>query len=77
MIDLLLAACGAFVLVQVIEWHKIIGLNMKPFSCHVCIAAWLWLPLHFVDGGWFDIPFYMCAAMCIVILLNWLMKRVQ
>lgn len=75
MIDLLLAACGAFVLVQVIEWHKIIGINRKPLNCHVCMAAWLWLPLHFIEAEWFDVPFMMCAAMCLVIALNWVMKK--
>lgn len=72
--DLILAACGGFVLVQVVEWHMILRINFKPFSCHVCMAAWLWLGLHFIPE-WFDIPFYMCAAMCIVIALNWAMKK--
>jgi hypothetical protein len=49
MINVLFSACAAFFLVDVLQWHKRIDLNMKPFNCVPCLASWLGFSITF--GG--------------------------
>ena len=73
--EILLAACGAWVLVNIIQLHLLIKVNRKPLSCHTCLAGWLTLLLTFQDYYWLHIPFMMSASMMIVIFFNYIMKR--
>jgi len=72
----LLAACGAFVFVEVLRLHRMIpGLNRKPFACSVCMSGWFSLLLNFVDY-WLYVPFKMAVAMVITILLTGLINKI-
>jgi len=72
--DILLAACGAFVMVNVIQFHVITGWRFKPFICDVCMAGWFYLILFFCPS-WVDVSFYMAAAMIAARLINYVMKK--
>lgn len=70
MTEILLAACGGWVWVyklQVYKLHK--SLERKPFACAPCMSGWFCLALS-VNQTWYHIPFLMCAAMIVTIVLS-------
>lgn len=67
--DIILSACAAFVLVNVLEWQYLMRINRKPLNCAVCLSGWIFLLLHFLPDQ-YDIPFYMCAAMVSLIIIE-------
>lgn len=73
--EILLAASGAFVFVEMLQLHMVFKVNRKPFSCHVCMAGWFTLLL-FILPGWFEVPFYMCASMMVAAVFKYLMKKI-
>jgi hypothetical protein len=77
MITELLAACGSFVWVYILNipaLHR--WFNRKPFACEVCMAGWFDLCLNAGNTWWMEVPFRMAAAMCITILLTNTLKKV-
>jgi hypothetical protein len=76
MLNELLAACGAFVFVYVLRLHYTFKiLNRKPFACEVCMGGWFALVLN-LNTYWLYIPFKMCLAMVLTILLTAILKRI-
>jgi len=74
MIDILLAACGGFVCVEMLQVHYLLKWNKKPLNCAVCLSGWFAL-LIILLPDWFKVPFYMCAAMMVVVLFTSIMKK--
>ena len=72
--DVILAACGGFVTVNMIQLHVILGWNRKPLNCDVCLSGWFFLLLYFCPG-WLDVPFYMAGAMIGGKIINFFMKK--
>lgn len=72
----LLAAAGAFVFVNVLQFHRMIkALNRKPFACEVCMGGWFALVLDF-GQYWLTVPFKMALAMVFTIVLTKLIKTI-
>lgn len=71
----LLAACGAWVFVNVLALHRMFEvLNRKPFACETCMAGWFTLILAFGDY-WLYMPFRMAVSMIIAIFLTALIRK--
>ena len=71
-----LAACGAFVFVYILQLHRIFKvLDRKPFNCEVCLAGWFSLILN-LGSYWLTVPFKMSAAMVLAILITAIIKKV-
>jgi hypothetical protein len=68
----LLAICGAFVVVEVLQLHVVLRINRKPFNCSVCLAGWFTLLLYLLP--FLKPPFLMASAMVGIIALNKLIK---
>lgn len=73
--EILLATCGAFVCVNMLQLHMIFKWNRKPLNCDVCISGWFCLLLSVPYVYWLHIPFYMAAAMVTTAVLNSVLKR--
>ena len=72
--EILLAACGAFVCVEMLQLHIAFRIQRKPFNCEVCLAGWFTLLL-FILPSWFDVPFYMAGAMMMAVVVKSIMKK--
>jgi hypothetical protein len=72
--DLLLASCGAFVFVNILQIDIVFGIKRKPFTCDICMSGWFFLLLYFLPE-WADIPFYMAGAMIATRLINYGMTK--
>lgn len=73
--EILLSACGAWVLVNMIEWHLLFRINRKPFNCHTCLAGWFCLVLN-IGHYWLEVPFLMAASMMVAALFNSIMRKI-
>lgn len=72
----LLAACGAWVFVNVLAIHRVISaMNRKPFACETCMAGWFTFLLCFGDY-WLYVPFRMAVSMIIAIFLTSLIRKI-
>lgn len=76
--SILLAACAAHVLVNVVQigyrWNGL--LRFKPFTCETCMTGWCALPLLlFHQVPWLYVPYGMCAAMVASIVFNLLIGK--
>lgn len=73
--EILLAACGGFVAVKMLEVHILLRVNRKPLNCVTCLSGWFCLLLSIQSYYWMDIPFMMAASMMTGAFLNYLMKK--
>lgn len=71
--DVLLASCGAFVVVEMLQLHMMLKWNHKPLNCSTCLAGWFCLLLS-VPSLSFYTPFYMAVAMILTVPLTKIMK---
>lgn len=72
--EILLAACAAFVWVYVLHFEKF---KFKPINCETCMGGWFCCGLCIINKYvWWEIPFYMCAAMITSIVLTKIMKKI-
>lgn len=72
----LLAACLAWVVVNVLEvhrWHR--WFNRKPIACDVCLSGWFTLILNFSVVEWLQMPFRMAAAMILTIVIGKILNK--
>lgn len=74
--EILLAACGGWVTVNMVQLHLLLKANRKPLNCHVCLSGWFCLMLTVTKYYWIEIPFMMAASMMIAAIFNAIMKRV-
>ena len=72
----LLAAAGAFVFVNVLQFHRALKwMNRKPCACEVCMGGWFALILDF-GQYWLTVPFKMALAMVMTIILTKVVKSI-
>lgn len=71
MLEMFIAACGSFVWVNILRLHY----GKKPFACETCMAGWMAI-ITCIRYEWFLIPFLMAGAMCISILLTYIIKKI-
>lgn len=72
--EVILSSCASFV------WVYVLGMNRfkyKPLNCETCMGGWFCLFLCIMEKYiWYQIPFMMCAAMIMSIVLTKLMKTI-
>lgn len=73
MTEIILAACAAVLIVDVLEW---IPWNRKPFNCAKCLSGWFCLGLS-ISPEWWLIPFKMAAAMIAAIILSHYIRKLK
>ena len=75
MTEILLSACGAWVLVNMIQIHLLLRIKRKPLNCHTCLSGWFCLGLCIPAGYvWYHVPFMMAAAMIVSGVMHKIMK---
>lgn len=70
--EVLLAAAGAVVLVDVLQIHL---MKRRPFNCTCCMAGWFCLGLSIPAHPWYHIPFLMAGAMIVSCFTAFLLKK--